>query len=76
MAAHVAERAARADPTPDDKIDCQNTFLTGTSSRTKKAAFLDDPLDGLKPAESGMMLETAFQGVNAVIGSIKSVQRR
>ncbi|MDY8044671.1 hypothetical protein UX126_23925, partial [Escherichia coli] len=49
-------------PTPDDKIDCHKhpSSLTQFLAQ-KKAAFLDDPL------------ETAFQGVNAVIGSISNL---
>ncbi|WP_252706365.1 DUF6531 domain-containing protein, partial [Shigella flexneri] len=40
----------------------------------KKAAFLDDPLGtALNLLNPGGMLETAFQGVNAVIGSISNL---
>ncbi|WP_247999931.1 hypothetical protein, partial [Escherichia marmotae] len=40
----------------------------------KKAAFLDDPLGtALNLLSPDGLLETAFQGVNAVIGSISNL---
>ncbi|EOT7949503.1 RHS repeat-associated core domain-containing protein [Shigella flexneri] len=68
----VASAAPGSTPTPDDKIDCHKhpSSLTQFLAQ-KKAAFLDDPLGtALNLLNPGGMLETAFQGVNAVIGSI------
>ncbi|HCQ3831985.1 TPA: type IV secretion protein Rhs, partial [Escherichia coli] len=71
----VAGAAPGSTLTPDDKIDCHKhpSSLTQLLAQ-KKAAFLDDPpgtlLNLLSPDG---MLETAFQGVNAVIGSISNL---
>lgn len=71
----VASAAPGSTPTPDDKIDCHKhpSSLTQFLAQ-KKAAFLDDPLGtALNLLNPGGMLETAFQGVNAVIGSISNL---
>ncbi|WP_417654912.1 DUF6531 domain-containing protein, partial [Escherichia coli] len=71
----VASAAPGSTPTPDDKIDCHKhpSSLTQFLAQ-KKAAFLDDPLGtALNLLSPGGMLETAFQGVNAVIGSISNL---
>ncbi|MUZ24069.1 RHS repeat family protein, partial [Shigella flexneri] len=71
----VASAAPGSPPTPDDKIDCHKhpSSLTQFLAQ-KKAAFLDDPLGtALNLLNPGGMLETAFQGVNAVIGSISNL---
>ncbi|HFR1035759.1 TPA: RHS repeat-associated core domain-containing protein, partial [Shigella flexneri] len=71
----VASAAPGSTPTPDDKIDCHKhpSSLTQFLAQ-KKAAFLDAPLGtALNLLNPGGMLETAFQGVNAVIGSISNL---
>ncbi|HBD3527197.1 TPA: RHS repeat protein, partial [Escherichia coli] len=71
----VASAAPGSTPTPDDKIDCHKhpSSLTQFLAQ-KKAAFLDDPLGTtLNLLSPDGMLETAFQGVNAVIGSISNL---
>ncbi|MBC6705496.1 RHS repeat-associated core domain-containing protein [Shigella flexneri] len=71
----VASAAPGSTSTPDDKIDCHKhpSSLTQFLAQ-KKAAFLDDPLGtALNLLNPGGMLETAFQGVNAVIGSISNL---
>ncbi|MUW94188.1 RHS repeat family protein [Shigella flexneri] len=71
----VASAAPGSPPTPDDKIDCHKhpSSLTQFLAQ-KKAAFLDAPLGtALNLLNPGGMLETAFQGVNAVIGSISNL---
>lgn len=71
----VASAAPGSTPTPDDKIDCHKhpSSLTQFLAQ-KKAAFLDDPLGtALNLLSPDGMLETAFQGVNAVIGSISNL---
>lgn len=71
----VASAAPGSTPTPDDKIACHKhpSSLTQFLAQ-KKAAFLDDPLGtALNLLNPGGMLETAFQGVNAVIGSISNL---
>ncbi|EFL3923060.1 type IV secretion protein Rhs, partial [Escherichia coli] len=71
----VASAAPGSTPTPDDKIDCHKhpSSLTQFLAQ-KKAAFLDAPLGtALNLLSPGGMLETAFQGVNAVIGSISNL---
>ncbi|HCS2800220.1 TPA: RHS repeat protein, partial [Shigella flexneri] len=71
----VASAAPGSTPPPDDKIDCHKhpSSLTQFLAQ-KKAAFLDDPLGtALNLLNPGGMLETAFQGVNAVIGSISNL---
>ncbi|HBA7116576.1 TPA: RHS repeat family protein, partial [Escherichia coli] len=71
----VASAAPGSTPTPDDKIDCHKhpSSLTQFLAQ-KKAAFLDEPLGtALNLLSPGGMLETAFQGVNAVIGSISNL---
>lgn len=71
----VASAAPGSTPTPDDKIDCHKhpSSLTQFLAQ-KKAAFLDDPLGtALNLLNPGGMLKTAFQGVNAVIGSISNL---
>ncbi|HCS1742304.1 TPA: RHS repeat protein [Shigella flexneri] len=71
----VASAAPGSTPTPDDKIDCHKhpSSLTQFLAQ-KKAAFLDDPLGtALNLLNPGGMLETAFQRVNAVIGSISNL---
>ncbi|HCS1479288.1 TPA: RHS repeat protein [Shigella flexneri] len=71
----VASAAPGSTPTPDDKIDRHKhpSSLTQFLAQ-KKAAFLDDPLGtALNLLNPGGMLETAFQGVNAVIGSISNL---
>ena len=71
----VASAAPGSTPTPDDKIDChKHPFSLTQFLAQKKAAFLDDPLGtALNLLSPGGMLETAFQGVNAVIGSISNL---
>ncbi|MED0058137.1 DUF6531 domain-containing protein, partial [Escherichia marmotae] len=71
----VASAAPGSTPTPDDKIDCHKhpSSLTQLLAQ-KKAAFLDDPLGtALNLLSPDGLLETAFQGVNAVIGSISNL---
>ncbi|HCR8766031.1 TPA: RHS repeat protein [Shigella flexneri] len=71
----VASAAPGSTPPPDDKIDCHKhpSSLTQFLAQ-KKAAFLDAPLGtALNLLNPGGMLETAFQGVNAVIGSISNL---
>ncbi|HFR1890616.1 TPA: RHS repeat-associated core domain-containing protein [Shigella flexneri] len=71
----VASAAPGSTPTPDDKIDCHKhpSSLTQFLAQ-KKAAFLDAPLGtALNLLNPGGMLETAFQGVNAVIGNISNL---
>ncbi|HAU9493769.1 TPA: type IV secretion protein Rhs, partial [Escherichia coli] len=71
----VASAAPGSTPTPDDKIDCHKhpSSLTQFLAQ-KKAAFLDAPLGtALNLLSPDGMLETAFQGVNAVIGSISNL---
>ncbi|EFC1529192.1 DUF6531 domain-containing protein [Escherichia ruysiae] len=73
----VASAAPGSTPTPDDKIDCHKhpSSLTQLLAQ-KKAAFLDDPAGTvLNLFSPDGMLETAFQGVNAVIGSISNLFR-
>ena len=74
MAAHRGQCGPGSTPTPDDKIDCHKhpSSLTQFLAQ-KKPPFWMTPGNGPNLLSPDGMLETAFQGVNAVIGSISNL---